>query len=266
MTNFFFKQLSKLAPNFEAQKSVHNVQRIFRQSKTLVTTTAAAAVISAVVLMSDKDKLMSAIGSTQDETLPTLSAFPVVNPTVQYGFALDTFHVIQDKIKSDDIFTTMLTRRGLTSQQAYNMCESVKDSYDFEKIQDGKSFMVLTKDPAKGYDYLIYEPDNRRYFIVDFKNASIKEVKREITTREFEASGKINENLWESMVGNGFSYALTDRVEDALKYKVDLRKFKEGDEYKLIWEEEFSEGRSIGIKQLKAIRRRKADLCGLFRQ
>jgi murein DD-endopeptidase MepM/ murein hydrolase activator NlpD len=49
------------------------------------------------------------------------------------------------------------------------------------------------------------------------------------------------------------SYSLADKVEDALKYKFDLRKFEDGDEYKLIWEEEVVEGRSVGVKCLKAV-------------
>ena len=197
------------------------------------------------------ENLGSFIGKSHEES-PKLGAFAVVNPTVKYGFALDTFHVIEDKIQSDDIFTTMLMKRGLTYVQADSLAKVAKPFYDFEKILNGKPYTVLMRDASTGYDYFIYEPDLKRYIVVDFKNKSIKEIKREVTVKEFEASGKIEDNLWDSMVENGFSYTLTDMVEDALKYQIDLRKFHDGDAYKLIWEEEFVEGRSVGVKSLKA--------------
>lgn len=201
--------------------------------------------------LTQSEKITAFIGRA-DEANPKLGAFAVVNPTVKYGFALDTFHVIEDKIQSDDIFTTMMLKRGLTYAQADSLAKVAKPFYDFEKILNGKPYTVLMHDASTGYDYFIYEPDPKRYIVIDFKHVSINEIKREVTTREFEASGKVEDNLWDSMVENGFSYTLTDMVEDALKYQIDLRKFHDGDEYKLIWEEEFVEGRSVGVKCLKA--------------
>jgi murein DD-endopeptidase MepM/ murein hydrolase activator NlpD len=210
-----------------------------------------AAFGTAAIFFTKSDKIASYIGKA-DEEMPKLGAFAVVNPTVKYGFAFDTFHVVEAKIQSDDIFTSMLNARGLSYKHADSLARVAKPFYDFEKILNGKPYTVLMRDPKTGYDYLIYEPDPKRYIIVDFKNVSIKEIKREVTTQEFQASGKVTDNLWDSMVENGFSYALTDMVEDALKYQIDLRKFHDGDEYKLIWEEEFVEGRSVGVKALKA--------------
>jgi murein DD-endopeptidase MepM/ murein hydrolase activator NlpD len=78
-------------------------------------------------------------------------------------------------------------------------------------------------------------------------------VRRDVTVQEFVTAGKVKNSLWETLVENGLSLSLTDMVEDALKYKFDLRKFEDGDEYKLIWEEEVVEGRSVGVKTLKGV-------------
>jgi hypothetical protein len=233
---------------------VKKVQGIFKSTFKSVNFKAFATIAAfgtSAILFTKSENLASFIGKGNEE-MPKLGAFAVVNPTVKYGFALDTFHVVEDKIQSDDIFTTMLIRRGLTYLQADSLAKVAKPFYDFEKILNGKPYTVLMRDAKTGYDYWIYEPDAKRYIVVDFKNVTIKEIKREVTTQEFQASGKVEDNLWDSMVENGFSYALTDMVEDALKYQIDLRKFHDGDEYKLIWEEEFVEGHSVGIKCLKA--------------
>jgi murein DD-endopeptidase MepM/ murein hydrolase activator NlpD len=223
----------------------------FLLPQNIVKLTAATAIGTAALFLTEATNLTSFI--TGSMSAPRLSAFPVVSPTVKYGFALDTFNVIEDKIQHDDIFTVMLAKRGLTPKQADSLSREAKSYYDFEKIQDGKPYTVLSRDARTGYDYLVYEPDSKRYVIVDFKNVTIKEIKRQVVNREFEIGGKVKSSLWETMVEQGLSYALADEVEDALKYKFDLRKFQDGDEYKLIWEEEFVDGQSIGIKSLKGV-------------
>jgi murein DD-endopeptidase MepM/ murein hydrolase activator NlpD len=231
-----------------------NIQSKLKQPRFLLKLTALAGIaFIASLFLKDTSSISTNLSHTEEGVgVPKLGAFPVVAPRVEYGFALDTFHVIEDKIQSDDVFTVMLTKRGLTYRQADSLAKVAKPFYDFTKIQDGKPFIVLSRDPRTGYDYFIYEPDAKRYVIVDLKNVSIKEVKYEVTSREFEIAGEVKNSLWESMVEQGLSYALADMVEDALKYKFDLRKFHDGDTYKLIWEEEFVDNVSVGVKSLKA--------------
>ena len=199
-----------------------------------------------------KNNFSESVSSKDDDAIENLGCLPITEPTVKYNFALDTFHCIEDRIKHNDVFSSMLVKRGMKYVVADSLVKKIKPLCDLEKIQDGKPYTVLMRNPKTGYDYLIYEPDAKRYIIVDLKNHAINEVKRKVEVKEFEAAGKINDNLWESMVENGFSYALTDMVEDALKYQVDLRKFKKDDTYKLIWEEEFVDSVSVGVKCLKA--------------
>ncbi len=226
--------------------------------RAIIQLTATVAIATSALFITEASNLTSFMRASKADK-PTLGALMVVNPTIKYGFALDTFHVIEAKVKKDDIFTTMLIKRGLTYRQADSLAKSVKSSYDFDKIQDGKPYTVLIKDPQTGYDHLIFEPDPKRYFVFNFKTPSVKEVKRQIEVREFETSGKIKEHLWETLVSNGLSYELTDMVEDALKYQIDLRKFREGDEYKIIWDEEIVEGRGVGVKTMKAAYFKKYD-------
>jgi murein DD-endopeptidase MepM/ murein hydrolase activator NlpD len=220
-------------------------------SKTIVQITATSAVATASLFLTEASNLTSFIKPSKVEK-PALGALAVVNPTVKYGFALDTFHVVEAKVKSDDVFGVLFSKRGISAHMADSLAKTVKSSYDFDKIQDGKLYTFLSKDPHVGYDYFIFEPDAKRYLIFDLKTPSVKEVKRDVEVREFQVSGKIKEHLWESLVSNGLSYELTDMVEDALKYQVDLRKFKKGDEYKIIWDEEIVDGRGVGVKTMKA--------------
>jgi murein DD-endopeptidase MepM/ murein hydrolase activator NlpD len=242
---------------FDSQQRIEQLiskSRLFLSKKFLTQTAKTLAITAGGLFLTESTHLTSFVRKSKPKKL-TLTALPVVNPTVKYGFALDTFKVIEDKIKSDDIFTSMLTKRGLSYKQADSLSRVAndKDYYDFSKIQDGKFYTILSRDVRLGYDYFIFEPDAKRYIQFDLKNHTVKEVKRTVEVKEFTMAGKVKSSLWETMVESGMSYSLADKVEDALKYKFDLRKFEDGDEYKLIWEEEIVEGRSVGVKCLKAV-------------
>lgn len=182
-----------------------------------------------------------------------ISEFKVVSPTVKYGFALDTFQVVQDKILPDQAFSEILASHKVDFNTIHELTQKAKDIFNFSKVIPGHNYMVLSKDSTQGADYLIYEPDAFRYVVFNFKGTpDVKEVKREVKTTEREASGIINESLWNTMVENGLSYEITDKMEDALKWSVDFHHLQDSDQFKLIFEEQSIDGKVVGIGKLKA--------------
>ncbi len=188
--------------------------------------------------------LAFSIKSTQNQR------FLAETPKFKYGFNLGKYAIEEDKIKQGDIVFSFLKKHGLTTHQADSLLSKVKPSYDFEKIKIGKPYALFCGDTTQ---YLVIEPDAKRYFVFDFQTPSVKEVKRPVSVREFEIGGKLRKTLYSSLASSGMSYSLIDMVQAALKNKFDFSKCEEGDEYKLIWEEELIEGRSVGINKLKSV-------------
>jgi Peptidase family M23/Csd3 second domain len=176
-----------------------------------------------------------------------------VLPKVKYGFELKQFNVVEDKIKQGDIVYSMLVKRGLSHRHADSLLTRIKGSYNFEKIKVGKPYTLLSKKEQADSTYLVFEPDPKRFIVFDMKTPSVKEVKRDVSVREFETGGKLKKTLYSSLVESGMSYGLIDMVQEALRNKLDIRQCEEGDEYKLIWEEELIDGRSVGLHKLKSV-------------
>ena len=183
---------------------------------------------------------------------------------IRYGFDLDTFKVSEQKIKKGDSFFSLLMKRGLTYGQAANLYKKVKPIYDFKNIQPGKPYTVFSKGNNQGADYLVYELTEQKYLVFDLKtpsvmqgvmaqNALIKKVKRKIVVRQFEVAGNFKKTFWSTLVSSGLSNTLTGKMQKALKNKIDLNKFGGSDQYKLVWDESFVEGRSVGNKKLKGV-------------
>ncbi len=222
------------------------------RTQKMVSLGGAAALVLGGILMTSSVRNDSVLNEFAHQPFEELSAFPVVNPNVRYGFALDTFTTSEGKIKPDQIFERLLGEHGISTKVADSLAKVIKESYDFSKMQDGKPYLFLTRDVSKGLDYFIFEPDAKRYIVFTFNGATptVREVKREVVVREMQASGTVEGSLWETMVNNGMSYQLADMVEDALKYQVDLRSFQDGDEYKIVYEEELVDGKSVGVKKM----------------
>ena len=155
--------------------------------------------------------------------------------TIKYGFDLDTFKVSEQKIKKGDTFFSLLMKGGLTYGQADNLIKKVKPIYDFKNIQPGKPYTILNRDKNWGADYLIYELNEQEYFVFNLKTPSVKIVKRKVKVRQFEIAGNFKKTFWSTLVSSGLSNTLTGKMQKALKNKIDLNKFGESDQYKLVW-------------------------------
>ncbi len=178
----------------------------------------------------------------------------ILQHQVKYGFSFKDYHVNENEMKKGDAVYTMLIKLGLTYRQTDSLLAVVKPSYDFEKIQIGKPYTTLiSKGLQNGTAYLVIEPDPKRYFVFDLGIPSVKEVKRAVSVREFQTGGMIRETLYNALVESGISHTLIEMVQEALENKVDIKQCTDGEEYKLIWEEELIEGQSVGIEKLTCV-------------
>jgi Peptidase family M23 len=178
----------------------------------------------------------------------------VLQQQVKYGFSYKDYHVNESEMEKGDAVYSMLIKLGLTYRQTDSLLAVVKPSYDFEKIQIGKPYTTLiSKGLQNSTSYFIIEPDPKRYFVFDLATPSVKEVKRVVSVTEFQKGGMIRETLYKALVENGTSQSLIDMVQEALENKIDIKQCTDGEEYKLIWEEELIEGQSVGTEKLTCV-------------
>lgn len=75
---------------------------------------------------------------------------------------------------------------------------------------------------------------------------------REVATEVKSAAGRLESSLWNAIVGQGLSYDLAAKMEDALQWSVDFHHLQKGDEFRLVYEQKFIEGEAVGIGQVHA--------------
>ncbi len=183
-----------------------------------------------------------------------LSSFPVITPTLKYGFALDTFQVKEGAIRSGQFLADLLLAQHVDYPSIEKIVQNAKGIFHVNELRPGNAYTVLTKDSTDRADHLIYEPNIYEYVVFNLKQEAltVERIKRPTTTEVKAATGKIEGSLWQAMTDGGMSYELADKMEDALQWTVDFHHLQKGDEFKLVYDQHFVEGKNAGIGKVYA--------------
>ena len=181
-----------------------------------------------------------------------LSHFKIFQPTIKYGFILDTFQVTTSSIQSNQFLGDILDQHRVPYQMIDQLARNSKDIFDVRKLRVGKEYMILAKDTVSPAEFFIYEPDVFSYVIYDLKNASAKVVEREVVSETQTASGIIESSLWQTMVDNDLSYELASRLEDVFGWSIDFYHIQKGDQFKVIYEQKYIDGKPVGVGDISA--------------
>lgn len=190
----------------------------------------------------------------------TISAFPIVKPTIRWGFAVDTFQVLERKLERGQSLSDLLLNQNIAPDQRQKLIELAAQVLDLRNVRPDKPFYVLTKDSTGAAEYLIYEPSIYEYILFDLQGElAVERIKRPTSVETASASAVVESSLWQTMVSNGYSYELTDKMEDALKWSIDFHHIKQGDEFRLVYEQNYVEGQPAGVGQVLAARYKTGD-------
>ncbi len=177
---------------------------------------------------------------------PKFSAFPVVVPTIKYGFALDTFQVFEGTIQQNDNLSKLLLQRHVSYADIEKLAANGKAVFDVRNFKADEPYLILAKDSAQCADYLFYEPNVYGYYIFHLKDSLwIERINRPVVTKINAVKVKIESSLWESMEKNGADPEVIKNMEEALKYSIDFHHVQAGDEFKLVYDQNFIAGKSV---------------------
>ena len=191
--------------------------------------------------------------STASKVLPeTLGAFPLSAPTLKYGFALDTFSVTEGIIAPNQFLADILQSHKVDFKDIDELARRSKQVFDVRNLRAGKGYTILSRDTTLSADFFIYEPNVYEYVIFDLHSKKAKKVERPVAIKTRTASGTITSSLWNTMTDNGLSYELTAKMEDAFAWSIDFHHIQKNDQFKLIFDEKYIDGKPVGVGEIHA--------------
>jgi hypothetical protein len=103
-----------------------------------------AAAIFYPTVKNDSHSMGASLVSSDVMMEAQIGAFPIIVPTVRYGFTLDTFQVEEGKIQKNQTLGTMLSERGMDLLSIETLVKNAKGIFDINRnFRIGQDYLLL---------------------------------------------------------------------------------------------------------------------------
>lgn len=239
-------------------KFKYGILGLRNKKKTLVKLGTAIGLAAAIFYPTAKNEsnLMGASLVPLEERLEDeIGAFPIVVPTVKYGFTLDTFQVEEGQIKKNQTFGAMLSDRGLDLLSIETLARNSKSVFDVSRnFRVGQDYLLLSDRHSGKPKHLVFEPSVFEYVVFNLQGElNVQKIEREVETKLKSVNGEITSTLWAALTENNVDFEAAAKMEDALECYVDFSHAQEGDKFRLLYEDKFISGKTVGSGQVFAV-------------
>ena len=176
-------------------------------------------------------------------------------PTLLYGFKVDSLVVIEDRIKRNQNLSEILIKYNISHQKIHELAVNSKPVFDVRKIVSNRKYTMLCyPDSLKTAKAMIYEPSPTEYIVFELDDSvTVKKVEKEIVIVEKELAGIIERSMAVTISELGEKPQLTNDIVDVLAWQIDFFRMQKGDRFKVIFEEMQVDGVPFGYGKIKGM-------------
>lgn len=166
---------------------------------------------------------------------------------------LGVFGLEKMVLQPNEFLGQLLSNRGVEYFKIDQLIDAAASIFPFRSIRSGKELTIVTDLCDSTVNAVVYDADPYRRVLFHLEDSvRVEIVEKDVEIRTEVGGGVIDQSLWVSMNEQGFPTDLIAAMEDALGGSVDFFHIQKGDEYKLIFERKYVEGKPMGVKRLIA--------------
>ncbi len=185
-----------------------------------------------------------------ESTIEVVLEKNTINKT-KFGFDIKKYFFEEGRVKPNEILGSILYWEDVPYSKIEDLVQKAKNVFNVKQIRANKKITFVRKDSCGDLQSLIYEPNDLSYIVFNIADSVyVKKEFRPVETKVEFATGEVHTSLWNSMKDNDLSISLIDKMEDALSSEVDFYHAKKGDQYKLLFERKYIDGKPIAIGRL----------------
>ncbi len=190
----------------------------------------------------------------EDKETQLVEREAVYEPVVFYGIVIDSLQITRGTIKKRQHLSDILSPYNVSKDDLYTLSQSSKGVFDLRKLRVNKPYDLIYKpDSLPKAKALVYYHNDIDYVIFHLDDSIFTEKKsKEVVVKEQTVSGTIKSSLSATISDMGLSPILTNELADVFAWQIDFFRLYPGDKFKVIYEEQLVEGKSIGISEIKA--------------
>jgi murein DD-endopeptidase MepM/ murein hydrolase activator NlpD len=169
-----------------------------------------------------------------------------------YGIPSDSFDLLNGRIKRNGFLSEILLKHGVSMQEIDQVLKNSKSVFDVRKIRSGNNYILFCdKDINARARYLVYEHDPSTCYVFSFNDSlNITPFKKTIHREIKYSSGTIETSLWDAMINGGLNPKLVNDMSDIYAWTVDFFGLQKGDNFKVVYEEFYIDGKSLGTGRI----------------
>jgi len=190
--------------------------------------------------------------SSQDNSLSTthIPAPPLKRLSQEiYGLDVLNMNVLQASFQPNQFLSDVLTAHNVSPNKIHEMAINTS-IFDVRKMRAGNPFTII-KGQNERVNYFIYEKNKSDYVVYDLRDGvNIYEGQKPIIKQEGEVSGLISSSLYEAIQEQGGDISLAAELENTYAWSIDFFQLQKGDFFKVIYEEAFVDGESLGVSRI----------------
>ena len=182
----------------------------------------------------------------------------VKEPELLYGIDIEGYTIENDTVRLGETIGGILGRRGISAVMVDRLDKTSKDIFPLRQIRADNAYTTFTRNYSDSLgehsvvDYVVYHRNAIDYVVFGFTGDSVSVVcgSRPIEIERKHCSASINSSLWGTIMENDLPYALAAEFEDIFQWTVDFFGIQPGDTFKVIYDEKFVDGSSVGIGRI----------------
>jgi murein DD-endopeptidase MepM/ murein hydrolase activator NlpD len=176
----------------------------------------------------------------------------IVEPKMLYGFRADSFHIEEDRVSQNQNLSDILNETGVSGSTIDQLARNSVTVFDLRRMKAGNRYSLLySKDVSRKPLYLVYENNNVDYYVYSLTGSLLVSAgKHEVTSKRQTSSGIITSSLWNAMKASNISPLLAVQLSDIYAWTIDFFAIQKGDQFTVIYDEDFVNGESIGLGKI----------------
>ena len=226
-------------------------------NRKIITIIAAAAIVISVIII--------AISLRKRDNRPAVTEITVERVEHPYGFCPDSLNCVEGKVKDGQFFSTLMTKLGLSAQQAYDLTLACKDVFDVKGLRVGNGYKAYYSDNV--LEYVVYERNRTSNVVFTCQPPyNVKVMEKPVTTHKRYADVTITTSLWVDMREAGVSPELIISLSDIYAWTVDFFGLQMGDRFRVLYDERLCDGEVVAVDTVRyaIFTRNKQDLPSIM--
>ncbi len=193
-----------------------------------------------------------AAGGGEDIQGEVADTIPVQQDLI-YGFPKDSFHVVESVIKPNQFLADILLQYKIPYPKIDQLVKETKEVFDIRKLAaDHKYTLLCTNDSLPKAEYFIYEITKVDYVIFEIgEQVKAERKQKPVKVVERKLAGVIKSSLYQTMMEIGVNPVLASELADIYAWSIDFYRIQKNDAFKVVFEEKYVDGESVGIGEIK---------------